>query len=192
MGHPAERRFEYGDQLPEIKGPQKRIAWWYALIFLGVIAVVLLLDITSKEWIRANLSPGSAFPEIWRLTIVNVQNTGSAFGLFTNQAFLLSIVAIAGLIVVLLFFRYLGELGFLGGLALSLIFAGALGNLIDRLRFGSVTDFIYFRLWGSVFWPAFNVADSAITVGAILLALVALVSLGKKHEPKPGITKQDI
>lgn len=171
---------------------QKRIKWWYALIFIAIIAAILILDILSKEWIRANLPPGGACPEIGRLTIVNVQNTGSAFGLFTNQAFLLSSVAIAGLVVVLLFFRYLGELGFLGGLALSFIFAGALGNLIDRLRFGRVTDFIYVRLWDNVFWPAFNVADSAITVGAILLAFVALVNLGKKHEPKPGNAKKDV
>jgi signal peptidase II len=171
---------------------QKRIKWWYALIFIAIIAAILILDILSKEWIRASLPPGGAFPEIGRLTIVNVQNTGSAFGLFTNQAFLLSIVAIAGLVVVLLFFKYLGELGFMGGLALSFIFAGALGNLIDRLRFGRVTDFIYVRLWDNVFWPAFNVADSAITVGAILLAFVALVNLGKKHEPKPGNAKKDV
>jgi signal peptidase II len=178
--------------LQKTTGPQKRIAWWYALIFLGIIAVLLVLDIATKEWIRANLPPGGSFPEIWRLSIVNVENTGSAFGMFTNQAFLLSIVAIAGLVVVLLFFRYLKDLGFLGGLALSLIFAGALGNLIDRLRFGHVTDFIYVRLWGNVFWPAFNVADSAITVGAIMLAIVALASLGKKHEPKPGTAKKDV
>lgn len=178
--------------MPEITGSQKRITWWYALIFLGIVAVVLMLDIATKEWIRTNLPLGGSFPEIWRLNIVHVQNTGSAFGLFTNQAFLLSVVAIAGLVVVLLFFRYLRDLGFMGGLALSLIFAGALGNLIDRLRFGYVTDFIYIRLWGDVFWPAFNIADSAITVGAILLAFVALASLGKKHEPKPGTTKKDV
>jgi len=178
--------------LQDIKGSHKHVAWWHALIFLGIIAVVVILDIATKEWVRSNLPSGGSFPEIWRLTIVNVQNTGSAFGMFTNQAFLLSIVAIAGLVVVLLFFKYLQDLGFLGGLALSLIFAGALGNLIDRLRFGCVTDFIYVRLWGNVFWPAFNIADSAITVGAILLAFVALASLGKKHEPKPGTTKKDI
>ncbi len=178
--------------MQKIAGSQKRISWWYALVFIGIVAAIVILDIVTKEWIRANLPPGGSFPEIGQLTIVNVQNTGSAFGLFTNQAFLLSLVAIAGLVVVLLFFRYLSELGFTGGLALSLIFAGALGNLIDRLRFGCVTDFIYVRLWGNVFWPAFNVADSAITVGAILLAFVALANLGKKHEPKPGTAKKDV
>ncbi len=126
-----------------------------------------------------------------RLTIVHVQNTGSAFGLFTDQAFLLSIVAVAGLVVVLLFFSYLKQLGLAGGIALSLIFAGALGNLIDRLRLAHVTDFIYVRLWDNFYWPAFNVADSSITTGAILLAIIALCTLGKKHEPEPEAGKTD-
>ena len=165
---------------------------WHILIFLVVVAVIDVSDQISKQWIRDNIPLGGSLPAMGNLTIVHVQNTGSAFGLFTNQAFLLSAVAIAGLVVVLLFFRYLKDLGFMGGLALSLIFAGALGNLIDRLRFGYVTDFIYIRLWGNVFWPAFNVADSAITVGAILLAFVALASLGRKHEPKPATAKKDV
>ncbi|MCX5993592.1 MAG: signal peptidase II, partial [Chloroflexi bacterium] len=91
--------------MPQITGSQKRITWWYALIFLGIVAVLLILDVATKEWVRANLPLGGSFPEIWRLNVVHVQNTGSAFGLFTNQAFLLSAVAIAGLVVVLLFFR---------------------------------------------------------------------------------------
>ena len=77
-------------------------------------------------------------------------------------------------------------------LALSLIFAGALGNLIDRLRVGHITDFIYVRLWGNFFWPAFNVADSAITVGAISLAIIALVKMRKKDESGPKTGKKDV
>jgi signal peptidase II len=168
----------------------KHLTWRQGLIFLLTVATIVALDQISKEWIRSRLLPGESLPEMGPLTIIHLQNTGSAFGLFTNQAFLLSIVAIAGLLVVLSFFRYFSELGFLGGLALSFIFAGASGNLIDRLRLGSVTDFIYVRLWGDFYWWAFNVADSAITVGALSLALIALVRMGKKDEPKPG--KKDV
>jgi signal peptidase II len=164
----------------------KRLTWRTGLLFFVIAAVIVFLDQTSKEWIRTNLHVGGSLPEMGPLTIIHIQNTGSAFGLFTNQAFLLSIVAIAGLLVVLSFFRYFSELGVWGGVALSLIFAGALGNLIDRLRLGHVTDFIYVRLWANFYWPAFNVADSAITVGALSLAVVALVKLGKRNEPKPG------
>ena len=166
--------------------PVKRFTWWNVLIFLFTIAVIVALDQITKEWIRRNLEVGEHLPEMGRLMIIHIQNTGSAFGLFTDQTFLLSIVAIAGLLVVLSFFRYFSEIGFPGGLALSLIFAGAVGNLIDRLRLGHVTDFIYVRLWGSFYWPAFNVADSAITIGAISLAVIALTKLGKKDDAKPA------
>jgi signal peptidase II len=169
--------------------PHKRLTWWNGLVFILIVAVIVALDQTSKEWIRTNVPVGGSLPECWRLTIVHAHNTGSAFGLFTNQAFLLSIVAIAGLFVVLSFFRYFSELGFAGGIALSLVFAGALGNLIDRLRLGGVTDFLYVRLWDTFYWPAFNVADSAISIGAVSLAIIAIVKLGSKNEtgtkPKP-------
>ena len=164
---------------------------WNILIFLLIVVVVVVSDQFSKQWIRDNVPLGGSLPAMGALTIVHVQNTGSAFGFFTDQAFLLSIIAMAGLVVVLLFFRYLKQLGLAGGIALSLIFAGALGNLIDRLRLGHVTDFIYVRLWDNFYWPAFNVADSAITTGAILLAVVALSALGKKHEPGPEAGKKD-
>ncbi|MCX5996637.1 MAG: signal peptidase II [Chloroflexi bacterium] len=173
------------------KAPLHIGKWWNILIFLVIVTIVIVLDQVSKQWIRDNVPLGGSLPAMGRLTIVHVQNTGSAFGLFTDQAFLLSIAAAAGLVVVLLFFRYLKQLGLAGGIALSLIFAGALGNLIDRLRLGHVTDFIYVRLWDNFYWPAFNVADSAITTGAILLAVVALSTFGKKHEPGPEAGKKD-
>ena len=175
-----------------MSAPRNRLTWWNGLVFLLIASAIVVLDQLSKQWINANIPPGGSLLEMGPLTIVNIQNTGSAFGFFPNQAFLLSVVAIAGLIVVLMFFRYFSELGFLGGIALSLIFAGALGNLIDRLRVGHITDFIYVRLWGNFFWPAFNVADSAITVGAISLAIIALVKMRKKDESRPKTGKKDI
>jgi signal peptidase II len=171
---------------------RNRLTWWNGLVFLLIASAIVTLDQLSKQWINANIAPGGALPEMGPLTIINIQNTGSAFGLFPNQAFLLSVVAIAGLLVVLMFFRYFSELGFLGGIALSLIFAGALGNLIDRLRVGQITDFIYVRLWGNFFWPAFNVADSAITIGAISLAVIAVVKMRKKDESGARSGKKDI
>jgi len=178
------------------------LTWWQGLVFILIVLVIVPLDQVTKEWVRTHITLGDSLPEIGCLSIVHIQNTGSAFGLFTNQAFLLSIVAIAGLVIILIFFRYLRELGFAGGIALSLIFAGALGNQIDRFRLGHVTDFIYIRLWGNIFWPAFNVADSAITVGAISLGIIAMIGLkrtekaekaekaalaaGKKDEAKSG------
>jgi signal peptidase II len=143
---------------------------WRKWTFLLIAAFVVAADQLTKSWIRANLLPGESLPEIGPLTIIHIWNTGAAFGLFANQAFLLTIIAIVGLVVILLFFRYLQQSGILSSITLGLVFGGALGNLIDRLFIGRVTDFIYVRLWDDVYWPAFNIADSCITVGVILLA----------------------
>jgi signal peptidase II len=170
-----------------MSGSSKLFRWYHGLIFALIVLAVVFLDQWSKDWIRAILPPGGSLPEIGCLSIVHVQNTGAAFGLFTNQAVLLSIIAVAGMAVVILYFYYLANLGIAGVVALSLIFSGALGNQIDRFRFGHVTDFIYVRLWGDFYWPAFNVADSAITVGAITLAIVALTSLKRENDAKARV-----
>ncbi len=153
---------------------------WRKWTFLFIAAFVVAADQLSKSWIRANLLPGESSPEIWRFSIINVQNTGSAFGLFANQAFLLTLVAIVGLVVILLFYRHLPQSNILSTIALGLVFGGALGNLIDRIRIGYITDFIYARLWDDVYFPAFNVADSAITVGVITLICFLLLGFKKK------------
>ncbi len=113
--------------------------------------------------------------------MTHIYNTGAAFGLFQDQSFTLTIVAFIGIVVVLLFvflvprrFPFLDNR--LGKLALGLVFGGTIGNLVDRLRFGYVTDFIDIGIW-----PAFNIADSAVTVGVILL-LYSLRSFAKGKE----------
>ena len=70
--------------------------WW---IFLLIAVVVIALDQTSKYWITSHLAPGESLPEIGRLQIIHVQNTGSAFGLFTGHGFLLTIIALVGLVI---------------------------------------------------------------------------------------------
>ena len=90
-----------------------------------------------------------------------------------------------GLVVILLFYRHLPQSNILSTIALGLLFGGAIGNLIDRIRFGHVTDFILVRLWGDFYWPAFNVADSAISIGVIVLIIFLLLGLTKKHGHTP-------
>ena len=107
------------------------------------------------------------------LNLTRVHNTGAAFGLMAGQPsmlrtlFFLGVSLVAMGVVLWMFFR-LPQNQKVEHVALSLIFGGALGNVIDRVRLGEVIDFIdvYFR---SYHWPAFNVADSAITTGVILL-----------------------
>ncbi len=140
-----------------------------ATLCLIVIALVSASDQLSKLWIRAHLALGESLPITDRLSLIYIGNTGSAFGLLANQTFLIITISIASLFIILLFLRYLSLATTLSMVSIGLILGGAVGNLIDRLRFGYVTDFIYFRLWGNFHWPAFNIADTAITVGVFTL-----------------------
>jgi len=140
-----------------------------AALCLIVIALVSTLDQLSKLWIRTHLPIGESLNITDRLIFIHVENTGSAFGLLANQTFLIITISIAGSLFILLFLRYLSPATNLSVVSIGLILGGAVGNLIDRIRFGSVTDFIYFRLWGDFHWPAFNIADAAITVGVFVL-----------------------
>lgn len=142
---------------------------------------VLLIDQLTKLWALQRLPAGLPVPVIdgvFSLTLV--MNPGLAFGMFATTpagwrwlVALLSIGALGVLAVVGL--RMLPGGGRLTPLALGLIFGGAVGNLIDRGRFGAVVDFLDFY-WRGYHWPAFNAADSAITVGVALLALRMLTA----------------
>lgn len=143
--------------------------WQNAAFLLGAVLIVTA-DQLSKVWIRFNLALGESIPETGLFRITHVHNTGAIFGIFPDQSFLLSIVAIVGIVILLLitlfFFRHSPLLaGPNQKLALGLILGGTVGNLIDRIRLGGVTDFIDIG-----FWPAFNVADSAVVVGSIIFA----------------------
>ena len=138
-------------------------------------SVLVLLDQLSKTAVRRSFLPGQSravWPGVFYLSYV--QNPGAAFGLLRNQTWLLVIVTLA---VVALIILFAGRVNFqtpLPGWSLSLVLGGAVGNLIDRLRFGYVVDFLDFRVW-----PVFNVADMAIVVGVGLLMIYLLGSEGK-------------
>jgi len=128
-------------------------------------AGVLALDQASKWLVRQSFEPGASLPVLSPLFhLTYVQNTGAAFGMLRGHAplFVALSLAVAGWIVWELR-RPRGHTR-LTVACLSLIFGGALGNVIDRVRLGYVVDFLDFRVW-----PVFNVADSAITIGVTLL-----------------------
>ena len=155
--------------------------------FLIIATIVVALDQLSKSWIRSNISFGEEFFQFGRLTLVHVWNTGAAFGMFTDQTVLLSVIAIAGLVLILILYRQMPA-SIIGSLALGLVFGGAIGNLTDRLRLGHVTDFIDVRLWDDYHWPAFNVADSCITIGTITLAIFIIIVETKKDNARKSRT----
>jgi signal peptidase II len=146
----------------------------------GLIAVlVFALDRWSKHLVETRLAPYESHVVIpGFFDIVRSQNTGVAFGLFTNaesqyKVALLIIFSIGALVMLawLLWRNRSGEA--YSDVAIALIFGGALGNVFDRIRFGSVTDFLDFYA-GSYHWYTFNVADTSISIGAGLLLLAML------------------
>jgi signal peptidase II len=153
----------------------------------GVVALTVLLvtiadQLTKNLWVRS-FPEGRTFFEAGFLRFVHVRNSGAAFGILPGQSAALKIVAVVGilaLIAAILFARrrYPYLISRWTTLGASLLLGGALGNLIDRLRFGQVTDFIDFGIW-----PAFNIADSGIVIGAIITGF-ALFRL-TRNQPAP-------
>lgn len=143
-------------------------------ILLAVTAAVLSLDQATKIYIDRTLPlHGSITVLEHYFSITYLRNKGAAFGILANSAYRLPffiLVSAAAVAVIFAVVKKLREDQVLTAWSLSLIFSGALGNLIDRVRLGEVIDFLYFH-WYDHFWPAFNVADSAICVGVFLLAL---------------------
>ncbi len=142
-----------------------------ALITL-VPTLVMVLDFVTKRIIIDKLALYDSISVLPFLNIVYVENTGAAFGMFANLGnnFFIAISVIA--IVAILFYMSKIPKG-LELFSISLIFGGAVGNLIDRILLGKVIDFIDFYV-GTWHWPAFNVADSALTVGIILFIIATL------------------
>jgi signal peptidase II len=136
-------------------------------LFLIVVALVVALDQVSKLWIDANRPQMELLPGF--LDLLYTRNTGAIFGLFHSHTELFIALGIAGVIVILVFLHYFPPATTLGVVSFALILSGAVGNLTDRIRLGYVIDFVSIH-WRDLFrWPAFNVADTALTVGMIAL-----------------------
>ena len=149
-----------------------------ALLF-GVATASVALDQWTKYWATTNLAfhePVRVVGDLVRLTYT--RNSGIAFGMFAGQSFPFYIFSIVASLAVLWLWVRHPQLPRVRQWSLALILGGAIGNLIDRLRFGEVTDFILLAWRGHEF-PVFNVADMCVTMGVVLFALVWT------HEPLP-------
>ncbi len=147
-----------------------------------IIVLIIFFDQLTKFWAKHIAQPISLLPF---LQLNLIRNTGAGFGLFQNKNLLLAFITIILVFLLISGYRYTKNKQ---SLYLSLIIGGAFGNLIDRLFFGSVVDFVDLS-----FWPAFNLADSAITIGAILLALDLILKWsgeGERKNKKEKINKQ--
>jgi len=150
------------------------------LAWLWLAALTLVLDQASKLAVLANFAPyEDVVPVTGFFSLVHWHNTGAAFSLFADQpgwqrGFFIALALVASAVILHLLRKTRGQPLFCAGLAL--ILGGALGNVIDRVAYGHVVDFLLFHYAGW-HWPAFNVADSGITVGA---GLIIWDSLRKK------------
>jgi signal peptidase II len=146
--------------------------------FFLVASLVVLLDQLTKAIVRDNLALGESWPnESWLVKITHVTNTGAAFGMLQGQDVFLTVTAIFGMAAIIFYYAFPPTEHALIRLSLGLLLGGAIGNLIDRIRFGAVTDFIHFP-----HYPSFNVADSCITVGIFVIAGFFLLIEGRKPE----------
>jgi signal peptidase II len=148
-------------------------------IFILILVVGLALDQATKVLVMNNLPLGGQVPLIpGVLNLVHIHNKGAAFGLLSGWsaefAWLFFVIITALVLVVLGYLLWrLPDGQWPAALGYSLILTGALGNLIDRIRLGEVVDFIDVY-WGRYHWPAFNVADSLVCVGAAVLAWIII------------------
>ena len=157
-------------------------------LFLGALALSIPLDQLSKEWIVRSLTYSDEIPVITGFFhITHVRNPGAAFGILATSSepvriFFFFGVTLVAIGLIFSFYRKLAPGDRFSALSLGLILGGAVGNLIDRLRHGEVIDFLHFRLWGGYTWPDFNLADSFIVVGVILLVIELLATEGESRE----------
>jgi signal peptidase II len=155
-----------------------------ALMWLILSAVIVLLDWISKQWAMSALEymqPVEVIAGFWNWTLVH--NRGAAFSFLASaggwQQWMFSALAVIISTVCIVMLKNASRSDWRTALPLALIVGGALGNLIDRIRFGYVVDFVHWY-YGSFHWPVFNLADSAISIAAVLL--IALSFRAEKKE----------
>ncbi len=164
--------------MPEAARPGRMGPW------LALAAAVVALDRVTKAAVEARFEYGERLQVVEGFfDLVLVYNTGAAFSFLADaggwqRAFFIAVAVAASALILFLLRRHAGERWF--ALGLALILGGALGNLYDRVVLGHVVDFLLFH-WRGWHYPAFNVADSAITIGAVILVVDGLRG-GRRQE----------
>jgi signal peptidase II len=164
-----------------------KIMHWFrqAWVVLLVAGIIIALDQWTKEWVRmtipkyASMIPIPALGEYF--VFEHVDNYGAAFGILQNQGMLFIVIAVVVAIAILVYVRYLPTEHNFVRLLLGLQLGGAVGNLVDRINQGFVTDFIKMGIPGVYYWPNYNIADSSIVVGVIALGIYIMVDDVRKQ-----------
>lgn len=164
------------------------------LFLILISGGTVVLDQITKLVVQRNFTLHESLPIIEGFfSLTYILNPGAAFGFLADQnatfrAIFFFVVSVIALTLLMVFFHQTPEDDPLGLTAISLLFGGAVGNLIDRIRLGEVVDFLDFYI-GQYHWPAFNVADSAITIGISFLMLHLFFQ--KKEEKHQSIEVQE-
>jgi signal peptidase II len=168
---------------------KKQLSRKHWVLWISLVSI-LLLDQATKMVVEYTVPLYRSIPVIRDFfDITHIKNPGAAFGLFAGDVGLgrtlfFTIFTGAAIVLILVMFRRIDGNRVLLPLCLGMILAGAIGNLVDRFRSGYVTDFLDFY-WNQYHWPAFNIADSAITGGIFLLIIEVLWGDWKGDKKKP-------
>jgi signal peptidase II len=165
----------------------------YWIFLFGVALLAILVDQITKAYVVNHLAPYDSWMPIQFIEpvfrITHVHNTGAAFGIFPEGGSIFLVIAVVVSSFILYYYRQLPRGAWLVRLALGLQMGGALGNAVDRIKTGYVVDFFHVERW-----PVFNVADSCIFMGVVLLALEMMIEeyranrAPKKQAPEPEET----
>jgi len=163
-----------------------RCGWGQNIAFSLIALAVVLADQFSKAWIRSSIAVGQSLPGETFFHITHSQNTGAAFGIFQGHTSTLTVVSFIGAGIILVYAFYLcRRFPFLNNIiskaALGVMFGGTVGNLIDRMTLGYVTDFI-----GVGTFPTFNVSDASITSGVCVFAGSLIYLMVKEKQETDG------
>ena len=158
------------------------LSWHRDPVLIAAIGIVFSLDQITKAVVRHSLLLNESVPREGVVRITHISNEGSAFGLFPDQTLFLILGSFVGIAILLLVYCNYSLPSLPLRLALGMQLGGAVGNLVDRLRMGKVTDFIDLG-----FWPVFNIADSSIVIGLVILAGLFLFAGKEKAIPSDDV-----
>ncbi len=155
---------------------------YYLGLSILIVFLILIADQVTKFVIRTQMAVGESFNVIPHfLSITSHRNNGAAWGILSGKITFFYIITVIILIALVVFFIKEAKNQMMMQIAISLLFAGALGNFIDRVRTGEVVDFVDTVIFGYDF-PIFNIADASLTIGVILLVIILLKDQNQKGE----------
>lgn len=149
------------------------------------MAILLAGDLLSKHFIDATIPLGEQIDFLpGFINIITVHNQGAAWGMFSGNQIFLIIVTFLFVAALCLFMFFEKTTNPLFHIALGFVFAGCFGNLVDRLSFGYVRDFIHFEFWPD--FPVFNIADICLCIGVVIFAIYFIITLVASYKRKKG------